>query len=112
MKGLWYVGFMCLILPLQGFAWSPAAKGKTVENEKVAKPACAKPDKPMNLNRAQMEGYRKQIEEYRQCIVEYVKKHNELSQKYNKLAEANRDAANAALTEWNEFVAEELENKK
>lgn len=75
------------------------------DNEKITieKPRCTQPEVTQS-NREVTAENKQQIEEYKTCMHTYIKEHNNKSRRLNKEAQAESDAANAAIQEWNTFA--------
>lgn len=66
---------------------------------------CVKPDKPPITNQQEADAFNALVRQYEQCIDEYV-------QERRQIAQAHHEAAEAAVREWNEYVAGTLNPDK
>lgn len=66
-------------------------------------PSCSKPFKPMQFtNNFEVEQFREDVRRYKRCLQDFVESQNDE-------AENHRQAAEAAVEEWNRFVRFELQ---
>ncbi|MDN5873889.1 MAG: hypothetical protein L0H29_05840 [Sinobacteraceae bacterium] len=72
----------------------------------VPAPNCKQPTPPpkKGASAPQVVAYNKALPEYRKCIQAYVGARTTDAKKYSKLAQANSEAANKAVKEFNAFV--------
>lgn len=63
---------------------------------------CSKPYKPFQFNSEwELENFTNQVRSYKTCIMDFIEEQEDAIQKH-------QDAAEEAITEWNDFVNYEL----